>query len=161
MPLSARVEAAAAAADRVASAAARTGWTPPAALRALDAADALLRALDVLGPAARTALLPALAATADLRALIAASLPPPPTSVPRPPAAAPAHRQPAYWVTRDARVAEMLWLGEQKGCGGEAAEQFAALPPKAKVEAMDRRGCPEDWPRLVAELARRYGKMRP
>ncbi|MFJ7258217.1 hypothetical protein ACIQWV_38265 [Streptomyces sp. NPDC098085] len=64
---------------------------------------------------------------------------------------------PEFWISRDARVAEQLWWGAQEGRGGELADLFAALPPQAMVEAVDRRRGGEQWPAVLEELAHRYG----
>ncbi|MEU9623856.1 hypothetical protein [Streptomyces sp. NPDC048155] len=54
-------------------------------------------------------------------------------------------------------MAEQLWWGAQEGRGGELADLFAALPPQAMVEAVDRRRGGEQWPAVLEELAHRYG----
>lgn len=125
----------------------------------------MLDALNRLGTPVRDALAPALTATTAVRALIAASLlredhlgSPAPVRQPRPQGQ---HRQPEYWVHRDMRVAETLWMNAQEGRGGELADMFAALPPQAMIEAMNRRGLPQDWRPLLEKLTRRYGAQAP
>ncbi|PVC80857.1 hypothetical protein DBP19_35045 [Streptomyces sp. CS090A] len=141
------------------------GWSPSAALDTLGSIEVLLDALNRLGPPVRDALAPALTATTAVRALIAASLlgedhfaAPAPVRQPGPQEQ---HRQPEYWVHRDMRVAETLWMNAQEGRGGELADMFAALPPQAMIEAMNRRGLPQDWRPLLEELTRWYGPHRP
>ncbi|MGW1468462.1 hypothetical protein ACWCPT_29470 [Streptomyces sp. NPDC002308] len=72
-------------------------------------------------------------------------------------ASPPQHSRPEYWIGRDSRVAEVLWWDAQPHRRGLLADVFAALPPKAKVEAVNRRARPEDWGPLLEELAQRYG----
>ncbi|MFI6158191.1 hypothetical protein ACIBCA_36505 [Kitasatospora sp. NPDC051170] len=94
------------------------GWSPSATADTLGAVDALLQLLGRLGPEADTALQPALAATARVRALLAAGTLP---------AAPPARRRwqdgpqpgdrPEDWAERDPDVAERLWFEEQRALG--------------------------------------------
>ncbi|MFJ4972691.1 hypothetical protein [Streptomyces sp. NPDC088755] len=141
------------------------GWSPSAALDTLGSIEVLLDALNRLGSPVRDALAPALTATTAVRALITASLlredhlaSTAPVRQPRPQGR---HREPEYWVHRDMRVAETLWMNAQEGRGGELADMFAALPPKAMIEAMNRRGLPQDWQPLLEELTLRYGAQAP
>ncbi|MFI9060144.1 hypothetical protein ACIGXQ_37445 [Streptomyces anulatus] len=141
------------------------GWSPSAALDTLGSVEVLLDALNRLGPPVRDALAPALTATTAVRALIAASLlreghlaTAAPVRQPKPQGQ---HRETEYWVHRDMRVAETLWMNAQEGRGGELADMFAALPPKAMIEAMNRRGLPQNWRPLLEELTRRYGVQVP
>ncbi|MBM7054101.1 hypothetical protein [Streptomyces durocortorensis] len=141
------------------------GWSPSAALDTLGSVEVLLDALNRLGPPVQNALAPALTATTAVRALIAASLlredhlaSQAPVRQPKPQGQ---HRQPEYWVHRDMRVAETLWMNAQEGRGGELADMFAALPPQAMIEAMNRRGLPQHWRPLLEELTRHYGPQTP
>ncbi|MFD7498034.1 hypothetical protein ACFV8T_37810 [Streptomyces sp. NPDC059832] len=123
--------------------------------------DTLVSALTRLGPSAQAALVPALTATAALRALITVSPPPQHDAEPQGPRrrqrpSGGRHSQPEYWMSRDTRVAEALWLNAQPGRRGELADMFAALPPQAMIEAVNRRGTSEDWGPLLEELTRRY-----
>ncbi|MYW00376.1 hypothetical protein [Streptomyces sp. SID3343] len=156
--LHSRIETLSDAACEVLTTVTATGWSPCAATDALGAIETLVGALGRLGPPARSALAPALAATATLRALISASPPGHDDATPRSGHTHPAdpHRQPEYWTTRDMRVAEVLWLYAQEGRGGAIADLFASLPPQAMVEAVDRRGRGEGWRATVEELAHRH-----
>ncbi|MFE7527695.1 hypothetical protein ACFU7Y_18555 [Kitasatospora sp. NPDC057542] len=94
------------------------GWAPPAATDTLGAVGALLHLLGRLGPESVTALEPALAATAWVRALLADGVLP---------AAPPSRRRwqdgprpgdrPEDWAERGPATAERLWFEEQQACG--------------------------------------------
>ncbi|MFE4177483.1 hypothetical protein ACFRR7_36515 [Streptomyces sp. NPDC056909] len=138
------------------------GWSSTAAADALGTVDVLVAALGWLGPDAEEALAPVLSATAAIRVLLSA--PPPPSDVAALSKARRRNRptdrrfrEPSYWINRDARVAEQLWVDSQEGRGGELADLFAALPPRDMIEAVDRRSRGEKWHLVLVDLTRRHG----
>ncbi|MFD4833238.1 hypothetical protein ACFWPV_25775 [Streptomyces uncialis] len=149
MELAGRVEVLSDAAVEVWEAVDTGGWSPSAAADTLGAVDVLVAALARLDPEAAAALAQVPAATAAVRALLTApgagserSGPSGTRGRDRDPGR---HADPEFWIHRDMRVAEQLWCDAQEGRGGELADLFAALPPRAMVEAVDRRYRGEKW----------------
>ncbi|MFI7278583.1 hypothetical protein [Streptomyces sp. NPDC049879] len=146
----------------VAEAVTTRGWTPMAAADTLATIDTLTGALGVLGASARDALGPVTVATDRLRALIAATPHQPPTPLLSPRVrrgGSDRYRDPQYWLRRDARVAEQLWVGEQRPT--RWGDLFAALPPAAMVEAVTRRHRGEHWHAVLQDLAARHSVSSP
>ena len=164
MELVGPVEALSDAACEVWDAVAAGGWSPTAVTDTLGAVDVLAAALARLGPDAEQALAPVLAATARLRTIVTTPAdsedrhtPSRATGRSRAPTAQRRRDDPQWWAGRDMRVAEELWCDAQEGAGGRLAELFAALPPKAMTEALDRRQRGERWPQVLDDLTRRTG----
>ena len=163
MELAGQVEALSDAACGVWDTVEASGWSPSAAADTLGVVDALAAALAQLGPEVRTALTPVLAATAEARAIITgpgkdetrSNLSSRAADGRRGPTEQRRRADPQWWTGRDMRVAEQLWCDQQEGRGGELAELFAALPPRAMIEAVDRRQRGERWRQVLEDLTSR------
>ncbi|MDJ0466807.1 hypothetical protein [Streptomyces sp. H27-C3] len=126
----------------------------------LDVLEVLVAALGRLGPEAEAALAPG--AGRDGRRCASTSWRPTilgcGRGAGRPPDGR--HRDPVYWINRDARDAEQLWLDAQEGRDKELADLFAALPLRAMIEALDRRHRGEKWRPVLEDLTCRHRALR-